>query len=356
MFGIKYLKSKPGEFVMLVKKGKIKKMGNGLSFFYHAPTSSLVLIPMASRDTPFIFQESTSDFQTIDVQGQITYRVKDAQKLSVMLDFSLAPDGHYTGDGLEKLPVRLTNLTQIVLREKLQSMDLKQVLTTAFDLVSFATERLKNANLIGELGLEILDFSILGIHPTPEIAKALEASSRENLLKDADDAIYQRRNFAVEQERKIKENELQTQISIEEKNRLIREEQMNAEIAVQEKQQVIEEAKMISIQAVEKKRAQIAMDKIQSGIEQENVREQLVVAKSKNTLAEAKTHTQAMKMQLDTLAQLNPDYVNALIESDMQPHQMISKAIRELAQNAEKIGSLNFSPELLASLLDKPKQ
>ena len=34
-------------------------------------------------------------------------------------------------------------------------------------------------------------------------------------MPEADEAIYVRRNFAVEQERKIKENELQTQIAIE---------------------------------------------------------------------------------------------------------------------------------------------
>lgn len=338
---------------MLVKKGKIRKQGKGLSFFYHAPSSSILLIPMESRDTPFIFQESTSDFQTIDVQGQITYRVADAEVLSGMLDFTLAPDGHYIGDGLEKLPVRLTNLTQIVLREKLQSMDLKNVLSAAFDLVSFATERLKSAELIKQLGLEVLDFSILGIKPTPEIAKALEASSRESLLKDADDAIYSRRNFAVEQERKIQENELQTQISVEEKNRLIREEQMNAEIAVQEKQQLVEEAKMNSVAAVETKKAQIAKQKIIARIEQETERKQFVETRSQNSVREAQAHAQAIKLQLDTLAGMTPEFIEALVTSGMQPHQLISKAIRDLAQNAEKIGNLNISPDLLESLINK---
>jgi hypothetical protein len=34
---------------------------------------------------------------------------------------------------------------------------------------------------------------------------------------------------------------------------------------------------------------------------------------------------------------------------------MVSLALKEIAQNASKIGNLNISPELLEMLMDKPK-
>lgn len=49
-------------------------------------------------------------------------------------------------------------------------------------------------------GLEVLNFSILAIKPVPETSKALEAEARERLLREADDALYSRRNNAVEQQ------------------------------------------------------------------------------------------------------------------------------------------------------------
>jgi hypothetical protein len=50
----------------------------------------------------------------------------------------------------------------------------------------------------------------------------LEANYRESLLKRADQAIYDRRAAAVEQERKIRENELSTDITLErERERLV---------------------------------------------------------------------------------------------------------------------------------------
>ncbi len=73
------------------------------------------------------------------------------------------------------------------------------------------------------LGLEILGLAILAIRPNADTARALEARAREEILKEADDAIYARRNASVEQERIIKENELSTEIAIENKKREIRE-------------------------------------------------------------------------------------------------------------------------------------
>ena len=51
------------------------------------------------------------------------------------------------------------------------------------------------------------------------------------MFREADEAIYARRNSAVEQERAIKENELNTEIAVENKKRQIRETQMDAERA-----------------------------------------------------------------------------------------------------------------------------
>jgi hypothetical protein len=67
------------------------------------------------------------------------------------------------------------------------------------------------------LGIEIVGANILGISATPEMARALETDTREKLQQEADQAIYERRNFAVEQERRIKESELNTEIAVEEK-------------------------------------------------------------------------------------------------------------------------------------------
>src|SRR5262249_30929452 len=67
-----------------------------------------------------------------------------------------------------------------------------------------------------------------------ETSKALEAEARERLLREADDAIYARRNNAVEQERKIKENELNTEVAVQAKQREIEETRLTGQIALEE--------------------------------------------------------------------------------------------------------------------------
>ena len=63
MFGIKFIKMQPTNYVIQYRKGIIVREGAGLSFFYFSPFNSLVSIPIASVDAPFIFEEVTSDFQ-----------------------------------------------------------------------------------------------------------------------------------------------------------------------------------------------------------------------------------------------------------------------------------------------------
>ncbi|MBX7059970.1 MAG: band 7 protein [Leptospirales bacterium] len=351
MFGIRYLKTRPSEYVILFRRGRARKHGAGLAFFYYSPSASLVVLPADSRDVPFIFQETTNDYQSIDIQGQLTYRVKDALRLAAMLDFSIDARGVPLGDGAEKLTLRLTNLVQLLLREKIQSYSLRDSLSAGPELARHVSERIKDAPVFAELGLEALDFTLLRISPSPEMARALEAAARETLLKDADQAIYMRRNFAVEQERQIKENELQTQIAVEQKNRQIREEQMRAEIAVQEQQKVIEERKMETAAMVEERKAEIERGKLESQTALEEQRKKLVAAATENTVARARAEAEAARTKLGALQTLSPELLEILALQQLDSRTLISRAFRDLARNSEKIGTLNLSPELLESLI-----
>src|SRR5437660_11851099 len=81
--------------------------------------------------------------------------------------------------------------------------------------------------------------------------------------------MYALRNSAVEQQRAIKENELNTEIAVENKKRQIRETQMEAERAVQEKKHVVEK------------------EALEAGIEREDRRKSLVAPAAENDKAEA---------------------------------------------------------------------
>lgn len=105
MFGFRFAKFQPSEYVLRYRNGKIVKEGAGLSFYYYAPTTSIVVVPVGSVDVPFIFEEVTSDFQTVTVQGQITFRIVDQKKIAGLLNYTLDMRGKgYAADDPKKTP------------------------------------------------------------------------------------------------------------------------------------------------------------------------------------------------------------------------------------------------------------
>ena len=75
MFGVRYVKSSPSHYLMQFQNGKVVREGTGLAFFYFAPKSTLVSVPLNAVDIPFMFEETTRDFQAVTLQGQVGYRI-----------------------------------------------------------------------------------------------------------------------------------------------------------------------------------------------------------------------------------------------------------------------------------------
>lgn len=334
MFGINYLKTGPTQYVIQYQGGRIKRSGPGLAFFYYKPSASISVVPIGSDDVPFIFNEITVDFQPVAVQGQLTYRITDPESVASLLDYSI--DGaveQYASDDHEKLSQRLVNLVQVATRAELRGLTLRQAIQGSDEVASGALARVSVAPALVSLGVEILELSILAIKPSPETVRALEAEAREALLRQADEAIYERRNAAVEQERRIKENEL------------------NTELAVETKQRQLREAKVDADQAVEVKRQQIRELKMAGEIRLETERQQHVAVRSQNSRLEADDQAYAIEASLRPLQALDDDTRQLLAMQSAEPRLMITQALKDIAQNASKIGQLNISPDLMDRLL-----
>ena len=318
MLGIRYLKAPATTFVLHYKNGKVVRRGTGLSFVYFAPTSVLVQVPVTSVDMPFAFTETSGDFQHTTVQGSLTYRIVDAERLAGLLDYTVNQYGVYKSDDPSKVGERLIQTTQTAARSFIQSQKLRTLLTSSSQLVIAILEAMKASETVQQLGVEVLDVSVGSIKADPEMAKALQAAAREQLLKEADVAIYARRNASVELERTIKENEFKTEIIVAEKQRTVRETKMAGEISVEEQRSKLVETKATN----ERKEAEAFAGASPAGDSCSIVRE------------------------LDWRMLL-------ALQGDAHAGTLISSAFEQLAQKAEKIGQLNITPDLLQSLLPK---
>lgn len=283
---IGYFKAEPTEYILAYNNGQIFQQGAGRAFWYWSPRTSIALIPVATTDVTFAFNETTSNFQSITLQGQFTYRITEPETIAQLLNFTINPRTRsYQSEDPARLNQRIVNIVQMYTRNELQHLTLEDALHSSELLARGVLERLREERSLADMGVECLSIFFTSIKATPEMARALEAEYREALQKRADQAIYSRRAEAVEQERKIKQNELSTQVDLEQR------------------------------------------------------RQELVNLEGANARKQAEFEAESASIQLAPYKELDSRLLMAL-------------AFRNFADNAQKIGNLTITSEILEQLLN----
>ena len=372
-----YIKFLPNEYVLRYRKGKQIDSGAGLSFYYYDKSTAAAVVPISGMDADFIFEETTADFQKVTVQGQMTYRVTDYEKIASMMNFTvnLRTKGYYD-EPLKKLSKRMINIADVLVKACIAEAPLTKAIKAEREFAVKIFDELREAKEVALMGIEVMGFSILRISAANETHRALEAGTREEILKKSDDALYERRNASIEQERKVKENELNTEISIEEKKKQIKETELDTRRMLLEKEA---ELQRIEIAAeTEKERERTAADtqrqrmkieaqtendrlrtaaeaerermKIDAEIEIERKRKELADMKLENAKKAADAEAYRLAAIMDVYAKLDTEVLVALAALNMEPEKMIAGAFEKLAANSEKIGTLNITPDLLETL------
>lgn len=334
---IKYRKFDPTDYVMKVKKGRVVEQGLGLSFFYNTMNTSMMVIPATAFDSSFAYDDiMTADFQKISVQGDISYIIADYEKASRMVKFSYKENKKeyeaVLSEARAKMAKRIMNLTKVYITKFISTKNVREAIKSADELAEVLRSGLKADGTIQEFGLQILAVSILGILPQLDTRKALEAATREEILKQQDDAIYKRRNAAIEQERAIKENELNTEIKVAEKAKEKKEREMETKRMLQERQ------------------AELDAKKISNDIALEEERQKLVDLQTENEKKKSDAKAYDSEVLLRTFIGVDAEIIKALAVSGMDSRSLIAKAFVEIGDKADKIGVLNVSPDLLETL------
>ncbi len=333
---IKYKRFEPTQYVMKVKKGKTTAQGTGLAFFYNTMTTGVLVMPATALDAPFAFDDiMTGDFQTVNVQGDITYIIEDNEKAAKMVDFFYKDTRSYEtvlANAKANMVKRVTFLAKAAAAKFLSKLDIKAAIRSTEELAAYLKESMRTSEDIAEYGLRVVSVSVLAVSSTPETKRALEAAAREEIMKQQDDAIYKRRNSAIEQERIVKENELNTEIKV----------------AVKEKEK--REKEMETKQLVQQKQAELDAARLNAGIELEKKNTELVELETENEKKRSDAKAYESEVMLNTFKNMDAELLKALVLSGMDSKALIAKAFVEIGNKADKIGTLNVSPELLESL------
>lgn len=350
----KYRKFEPTEYVMKVKNGKIVKEGQGLGFFYNTMNAAIQAVPTTVMDASFAFDDiMTSDFQSCYVQGMMTYKFSDFHQAAKMLDFTcseIKPEYKAKVENKTKRTAvqtavnsRLVNLVKITLVRAAAELDIRTILKSGDDLGEKLREVLADSDILKQFGIEVVSVTVLGIAAKPETRKALEAAAREQILREQDDAIYMRRNAAIEQERIVKENELNTEIKVAEKAREKKEKELETRRVIMERELELEKKKAEEQMLMEK-------DQMESRIQLEERNKALVESEMENERRRAEEKAYATATMMKAFESVDVGVLEALAMSSMDPKALIAKAFMEIGDKAERIGNLNVTPDLLETL------
>ena len=306
---------------MRYRRGELVREGTGLAFWFRPITTAIAEIPVDDRELPFLFHARSADYQRVTVQGAITFRVTDPERLADRIDFSIdLEQGVWSGEPLEQVGGLLTQLAQQFVIDRLAARELRAILAEGVAPIRARIDSgLAEEPALGALGLQVVAVRVADVAPTAEVEKALQQPAREQIQSQADEATFARRATAVENERAIAENELANRIELAR-----REEQLVSQHGTNERRRAEEEAAA-----------------------------RMVAARAADERERLEARRRADAIDLVEQAGLRIERERAEIQQAMAPDVLLALALRELAGQLGNIEHLTITPDLIGPLLQR---
>lgn len=316
---VRHLRGSGTTHIQQIRDGKTVRSGAGASFWFRPLSAVLNEVPVDDRELPLLFHARTSDFQDVTVQATVTYRVTDPTTAAGRIDFSIDPEtGVWRGTPLDQVAGLLVESAQQYAIDLLATVDLPTAMSGGVGPVrSVIANGLGGDHRLAETGISVVGVRVVALRPEPDVEKALRTPTREQVQQDADKATFERRAMAVERERAIGENELQTQIELAR-----REEQLVSQRGANARREAQEQAAAGAI-AAEAEAARTV------------------------TLADAR----AQDTRLAGAAAGDAEAARVAAYRDVPEAVLLALAVKELAANLPQIDTLVLSPDLLTKAL-----
>lgn len=302
------LRSDASNHVIRYRNGKVRQSGRGLVFWFVPETASIAELPMDDREMALFVKGRSQDFQAVALQGTLTWHVVDPELLAQRVDFSLGlVTGAYKSEPIQRIETRLAGLVNQAALQYLAQAPVRALLDAGPEPLRNQLEAVLAADpALGEIGIAVTAVRLTNLAPSSELERALQTPTFEALQQKADQATFERRALAVEKERAIAENELNTK----------------TELARREMLLITQEAENARNRATGHAEAQ----QVESAAEAERIR----------TVESANAEAEQARMT---------------IYRDLPPSVMLGLAARELAGKLDTIEHLNVTPDLLAMVL-----
>ncbi|MEO8095318.1 MAG: SPFH domain-containing protein [Pseudolysinimonas sp.] len=326
----RHLRATPTNHIVHARRGKVVHNGPGIAFYFRPLNAAISEVPVAESELSMLFGARTVDFQEVSVQATVTYRFSDPQVAASRIDFSIDPyEGRWIGKPLEQVGTRITELAQQYAVEYISTVKLTDVLGKGIPTVrEVTTKGLVGDARLAETSVVVIGVRIVSIRPQSDVEKAFETPVREKVQQDADAASYERRAVAVERERAIAENELQSKI----------------ELATREQLLVQQEGANEQRRATEA--AATALITVKAGAEQGTLS---ATASAERERIESEVRAATTRLLGAANAEAEAAKLKAYLGVD--PAVLTALALQEVAHNLPSIGTVNLTPDILTQAL-----
>lgn len=323
--------------------GRVRHEGVGLSYGFRERTAVLSEVPVDDRELSLVAHARTADHAEISLPLGITYRVAEPELAVRRLDFGIDPrSGRWRANPIDALVTLLGELGQEPVLTLMAGTTLQTALMAGPEPVRrVVAARLAGDERLAELGVAVVGVRVLAVRAAPELERALQTPTREAAQTRADEATYQRRADAVERERAIAENELESRIELARREeRLVEQRGANtrrgAEFAAA--------AEAVAADAAAA-RARVAAATEAERIQAVGAAE---VARDRGRAVMAAERIRAVR-----LAEADGEAARVAALRDVPVDVLGTLALRELAAKLPEIGQLTITPDVLTGLVGR---
>src|SRR4051794_1456572 len=340
---LRHLRGAPTSWVRHHVKGKVQHEGIGQSFWYRPLTAVLSEVPVDDRELPLLFHARTSDFADITVQATVTYRISVPATAAERLDFSVDPkSGQWRAQPLDQVATLLAELAQQPALDLLVRLPLTEALTAGIAPVREAVSvALGSDPRLTDTGVTVVSARVVAIRPEPDLERALQTPTREQVQQDADRATYARRANAVQQERASAGKELQSKIELARREQqLVEQRGANTRRAAE----LDAESQLVGARG-EAQRQEVAA---QGAAERARL-----TAGAEADASRVRDEARAAGARVVGLAEAEAEAARLAAYADLPPEVLQSLALKELAAHVPAIGELTVTPDLLSKLIGR---
>jgi regulator of protease activity HflC (stomatin/prohibitin superfamily) len=178
---IAQLRSDASHHVIRYRNGQIRQSGLGLVFWFRPERASIAEVPMDDREMTLFIKGRSSDFQQVNVQGVLGWRVAEPERVAERIDFTIGvANGQYVREPIERIETRLSGLINQATLQYLAEAPVRALLDAGVEPLRQRLEAaLANDPALTDIGLALVAVRLNNLAPSSEMERALQTPTFE---------------------------------------------------------------------------------------------------------------------------------------------------------------------------------